>query len=203
MSDNRVPGDARLAHVLWLRRRHGWITVLFISWCLGCVIAGFCVDPFNAFIQGTLHGDMPAGLYKALLFFIWNVVPVVSTSVYLWVRLHGRPDDLLAVRSAWEGIRLVAQPDTTDSDGDPWGSNIDHILFQRDTNRTFTVLTEVEQVPQIAVFTVEDGTIRLDAIHDVTDEQRRAYNDHKTRYQFPWLEPGLDYDSNGHTLLVR
>ncbi|MBT1170969.1 hypothetical protein [Bifidobacterium sp. SO4] len=87
--------------------------------------------------------------------------------------------------------------------GDPWISTIDHILFQRDTDRTFAVLTEVEKVPHLAVFTVEDGMIRLDAVHDVTAEQRRAFDDGKTRHQFPWLEPGLDYDSDSHTLLVR
>ncbi|MBT1181263.1 hypothetical protein JS531_04615 [Bifidobacterium sp. CP2] len=125
------------------------------------------------------------------------VSAVAGPCLYWWRRLRCLPKGVLAVRRAWP-VRLVAFPDTTDVDGNPWLGDVEWILFTPGVDRTLVLPVMDGSATRSAALTIRSGRLRFDGLR----AEAPVPVDPRLPESLRWLEPGVAYDHETRTLLV-
>lgn len=196
MKTDWMSGDPRLARRVWLRRRGHWILYTFTAFSVGLGVVGLIAFLLDAWLRHATHDDPPVDM-GVIAFFAAIILTVVFAVWYLWWRLHGRPDDLLAVSTEHWPVRTVSRPDWKDEDGNVVRSDIKFILFTPGLDRTFKIPIRigVGMNSGTGTITVSGGRIKLDGVSFSPAPLLGKGRD-------GWLEPGLKFDDDSDALLV-
>lgn len=204
-----VRGDAKLARKMWLKRRHGWLLVMFLTFSVGIAALGLLAWSFGGDLPGktVFHNDgIGPSVDKALAMLFAAILPCIAAILYLVHRLKGRPQEIVAVRAQWEGVRLIARPDSKDSDGDTVTHNIRTVMFvpAGSAERTFYVPAMYGEHFLRCLFRVRGDRIRLEGFRELTLEQKTEYlKDHEYTHGPQLLDAQCKYDEQTEVLLVR
>ncbi|RSX51366.1 hypothetical protein D2E25_1800 [Bifidobacterium goeldii] len=204
-----VRGDAKLARKMWFRRRRGWLLAMFLTFSVGIAALGILAWLFGGDLPGVtvFHSDgIGPSVDKALVMLFTVILPCAVAILYLIHRLKGRPQGIVAVRAQWEGVRLIARPDGTDSDGDTVTHNIHTVIFvpADSSDRVVYVPAMYGDHFLRCVFRVRGDRIRLEGFRELTLEQKTAYLKDREYGKGPkLLDEHCTYDEQTEALLVR